>query len=163
MNYAIANPLGELTLPGPARVAVTVSVIALDEHQRLILHRRGPAAAWGLPGGRLEAGENIAQAALRSFHAATRLTARITYLLGIYSDPLDHMVQDPDDSEMVHEVNILLEARLVSHATPSAPTDAIPPSQNVGFFHPERLPSALVESSVGPLQNYLRGHIGIIR
>ena len=163
MNYAFANPLGELTLPGPARVAVTVSVLALDEQRRLVLHRRGPAAPWGLPGGRLEAGENVAQAALRSFHAATRLTARVTYLLGVYSDPLNHMVQDPDDSEMVHEVNILLEARLVSSALPTALTDAIQPSRNVGFFAPERLPSALLESSVGPLQNYLRGHIGIIR
>lgn len=163
MNYAIANPLGDLTLPGPARVAVTVSVIALDDQQRLVLHRRGPAAPWGLPGGRLEAGENVAQAALRSFHAATRLTARVTYLLGIYSDPLDRVVQDPDDSEMVHEVNILLEAHLLAPAMPTALPDTKQPSRNVGFFHPERLPSALLESSVGPLQNYLRGHVGIIR
>ena len=163
MNYAFANPLGGLTLPGLARVAVTVSVLALDEQRRLVLHRRGPAAPWGLPGGRLAAGENVAQAALRSFHTATRLTARVTYLLGIYSDPLDRVVQDPDDSAMVHEVNILLEAHLVSSAMPTALTDAIQPSRNVGFFHPERLPSALLETSVGPLQNYLRGHIGIIR
>ena len=163
MNYAVANPLGGLTLPAPARVAVTVSVIARDEQQRLVLHRRGPAAPWGLPGGRLEAGENIAQAALRSFHAATRLTARVTYLLGIYSDPLDRVVPDPDDSEMVHEVNILLEAHLVSLTTPPPLAEAIQPSRNVGFFHPERLPSALLASSVGPLQNYLRGHIGILR
>ena len=163
MNFALANPLGGLTLPAAARVAVTVSVIALDDQQRLVLHRRGPAGPWGLPGGRLEAGENIAQAALRSFRAATRLTARVTYLLGIYSDPLDHVVQDPEDAEMIHEVNIVLEAHLVSPTPPKALANATPPSRNVGFFAPARLPSELSGSSVGPLQNYLRGHIGIIR
>jgi 8-oxo-dGTP pyrophosphatase MutT (NUDIX family) len=141
-------------------VTVGVSVIALDERGRLVLVRHRPAGAWQLPGGRLEPGESVERAAIRSVLEEAGVRIRVTYLLGIYSDPGDCVVQDLARDETDHVVNILLEGQLLH---PVAPGSAAARHPGVGFFGLEHLPAPIASAALAPLQNYLHGHSGIIR
>ena len=73
--------------PTPPPVpTVAVGLVARDRSGRLLLVRRGHPPAegrWSLPGGRVEAGETLAEAAARELREETGLEARIGGIAGV--------------------------------------------------------------------------------
>lgn len=67
-----------------ARPEVCVGAVAIDAERLLLVRRgRGPAAGdWSLPGGRVEAGETLADAVVREVEEETGLEAVCGPLLG---------------------------------------------------------------------------------
>ena len=63
--------------------------------EHVLLQRRGDDGTWGLPGGRLEPGETLEQAARRELREETGLVAGRLDLLDVYSGP-DFVVSYPD-------------------------------------------------------------------
>jgi ADP-ribose pyrophosphatase YjhB (NUDIX family) len=64
-----------------------VNIAIRDHHNRVLLTRREDFDMWCLPGGGVEVGETLAQAARREAQEETGLQVALTRLVGVYSRP----------------------------------------------------------------------------
>ena len=55
--------------------------------QIVLIERKNPPPGWALPGGFVDVGETVEQAAVREAKEETSLDVSLSDLLGIYSDP----------------------------------------------------------------------------
>ena len=140
------------------QVRAGVGVFVRDGVGRVLLEKRSDCGLWGLPGGRIEPGESISEAARREVLEETGLTVNIMRLLGVYSDPAQwRIVTFPDN--VVHLVDIVLEAEVVSGGlTRSAE------SEEIRFFEPGQAPN---EDDIAPparqaWRDWLAGRAGVI-
>jgi 8-oxo-dGTP diphosphatase len=73
---------------GPPKTPLaTVDIIIETEGGIVLVRRRNPPLGWALPGGFVDPGESVAQAARREAKEETGLDVELTELLGVYSDP----------------------------------------------------------------------------
>jgi ADP-ribose pyrophosphatase YjhB (NUDIX family) len=61
--------------------------VVIVQDTKVLLIKRADAPVWGLPGGAIDEGETVAQAALRETREETGLEVRLEQLVGIYSRP----------------------------------------------------------------------------
>jgi len=75
----------------PVTPLLTVDIIIemLDQPERpiVLIERKYPPHGWALPGGFVDVGERLEQAAIREAREETSLDVRLVELLGCYSDP----------------------------------------------------------------------------
>jgi 8-oxo-dGTP pyrophosphatase MutT (NUDIX family) len=81
--------------PEPNSIVPAVSVIARDETGRILLIHRTDNDLWSIPGGAVEPGESVRQAAVRETYEETGYDVVITGLVGIYTDP-NHIIAYSD-------------------------------------------------------------------
>ncbi len=89
-------------------------IIEVGGGRIVLIRRRNPPPGWALPGGFLEYGESLEQAAIREAKEETGLDVELIRQLHTYSDPR----RDPRG----HTVSTVFIAR--AHGTPTAGDDA---------------------------------------
>jgi ADP-ribose pyrophosphatase YjhB (NUDIX family) len=83
-----------------------------DDAGRLLLIHKIDNDFWALPGGAMEIGESIADAAVREVAEETGMTVEVTGLVGIYTDPGHVMAYD--DGEVRQEFSVCFHARVLA-------------------------------------------------
>jgi 8-oxo-dGTP pyrophosphatase MutT (NUDIX family) len=129
-----------------------VSVVVADGDGAIMLIRRTDNENWALPGGAIELGESVSQAAIRETREETGIGCVITGLVGIYSDPR-HVIHYTSNDEVRREFSIVLTARPVAgQPTPSAE------SREVRWVPPPDLARYTMDRSMRKrVDDYLRG------
>ena len=104
-------------MAGPETPKLMVDVV-IPSREGVVLIRRGSEpfeGRWALPGGFVDVGETVEQAAAREVAEETGLNIELARLVGVYSDP----ERDPRG----HNVSVAFLARVLSGEL-SAATDA---------------------------------------
>lgn len=94
----------------------SVNVVVENDEGGILMIRRTDNGNWALPGGAIDLGESVAQAAIRETKEETGIDCEITGLIGIYSDP-KHLIHYTSNGETRQEFSILLCARRVGGHT----------------------------------------------
>src|SRR4051794_7013510 len=98
----------------------SVNVAVADGEGRLLVIRRSDNDNWALPGGAMDCGETITQAAVRETKEETGIDCEIVGLVGIYTNP-GHVILYTSDGEVRQECSIVFAARAVGgEPTPSS-------------------------------------------
>lgn len=106
----------------------------------VLIERRFPPYGWAIPGGFVDIGESLEQAAVREAVEETALVVTLTRLLGIYSDP--------GRDVRGHTVSAVYVAE--ASGEPQAQDDA----KNVAVFALDDLPGELAFDHVRILEDY---------
>ncbi len=103
--------LNDPAAPKANSIVPAVSVVVPDDQGCILLIRRVDNNYWSIPGGGMEPGESVRQAASREVSEETGINCEVTGLVGIYSNP--HHVAAYDDGEVRQEFSICLTARVL--------------------------------------------------
>ena len=101
--------------PTANSIAVAVSAFIQDDDGRILMIRRTDNDLYSIPGGQLELGETLAQAAVREVREETGIECEVVGVVGLYSDP-KHVISY-DDGEVRQEFSICFRARYISGTT----------------------------------------------
>ncbi|RSN42632.1 NUDIX hydrolase [Amycolatopsis sp. WAC 04197] len=96
--------------PKANSIAVAVSAFIQDDEGRILMIRRTDNDLYSIPGGQLELGETLAQAAVREVREETGIECEVTGVIGLYSNP-NHVIAY-DDGEVRQEFSICFRAKL---------------------------------------------------
>jgi ADP-ribose pyrophosphatase YjhB (NUDIX family) len=96
--------------PKANSIAVAVSAFIQDNKGRILMIRRTDNDLYSIPGGQLELGETLAEAAVREVREETGIECEVTGVIGLYSDP-KHVIAY-DDGEVRQEFSICFRAHV---------------------------------------------------
>jgi 8-oxo-dGTP pyrophosphatase MutT (NUDIX family) len=139
--------------PAANSLVPSVNVIVGDDAGRILVIRRTDKGNWALPGGAIDLGESMVDAAVRETAEETGIACRVTGLDGIYSDPR-HLIHYTSDDEVRQEFSIVLTARSVGgEPTPSSESSA------VEWVEPGAVTDLQMDRSMRMrIEHYLEGH-----
>lgn len=121
--------------------------VIFDDAGRVVMERRSDCGWWCLPGGRLDAGETLAEGAAREAREETGLEIEIEGFLGVFSDPRRRTVRYPDNGDLRQLVDAVVMARPRGGFLRRSAE-----SLDVGWFEPAGLPL----NTVPPVVEILR-------
>lgn len=129
-------------MAGPETPKLMVDVVIPSE-RGVVLVRRGSEpyeGQWALPGGFVEVGETVRQAAVREAAEETGLAVEVSRLVGVYSEP--------DRDPRGHNVSVAFLTRVLSGqmqaASDAAEVDVLDPADvELAFDHGRIIADAL--------------------
>jgi len=126
----------------PVCPPITADVIIEIGTQVVLIERKNFPFGWAIPGGFVEFGETVEQAAVRETREETSLEVELRALLGVYSRP--------DRDPRGQTLTVVYIGRAAGN--PQASDDA----QNVGLFDTGALPSPIAFDHREILADYCR-------
>ena len=125
------------------------AAVVVDQGKVLLIKRRD-VEVWALPGGAVESGESLAQAAVREVREETGLEIELTRLVGVYSRPNWRAGGDH---------GVLFAARPLSHDIVPQPEEAL----EAAYFAPQNLPDPYAWWIAERINDALGGATGVAR
>jgi ADP-ribose pyrophosphatase YjhB (NUDIX family) len=111
--------------PPATSIVPSVNVAVTNDADDILLIRRSDNDNWALPGGAVDLGESLAQAAVRETKEESGIDCEIIGLTGIYTDP-GHVILYTSNGEVRQEFSIVLAARATGgQPTPSSETSEV--------------------------------------
>lgn len=132
-----------LMLPG-------ATVILLDEQKRILLQHRTDNGLWGLPGGIMELGETVEEAAKREVYEETGLTVLSLKLFGVYSGSGQYY-KYPNGDEAFHVAVTFIADRFEGCLHIDGDE-----SRDLKFFGPGSLPVDIVPPDKPIIEDYIK-------
>lgn len=134
-----------------------VNVVVENDKGEILMIRRTDNDNWALPGGAIDLGESVTQAAIRETKEETGIDVEITGLVGIYSDP-KHVIHYTSNNEVRQEFSILLSGTSQGgDLTPSTE------SRRVEWIHPTILHRFDMDKSMRTrIDHYISGVSSVI-
>lgn len=145
--------------PPANSIVPSANVVVVNDAGEILLIHRTDNDNWALPGGAMDLGESLPQAAVRETLEETGVHVEITGLVGIYTDP-KHVILYTSNGEVRQEFSVVFTARPVGgEPTPSAE------SREVHWVAPEKIDSLQMDRSMRlRITHFLRGggvpHLG---
>jgi ADP-ribose pyrophosphatase YjhB (NUDIX family) len=103
----------------------SVNVVVANDAGEILMIRRTDNDNWAVPGGAIDLGESVGQAAVRETREESGIECEITGVVGIYSDP-KHVILYTSNGEARQEFSIVLSARPLSgQPTPSSESSEV--------------------------------------
>jgi 8-oxo-dGTP pyrophosphatase MutT (NUDIX family) len=96
--------------PPANSVVPSANVVVVNDEGQILLIRRSDNGNIALPGGGMDLGESITQAAVREVKEETGLDVELTGLVGIYTNPR-HVIEYTSDGEVRQEFSIVFTAK----------------------------------------------------
>lgn len=125
-----------LEAPEANRLVSSVNVVVVNDAGEILMIRRTDNGNWALPGGAVDLGESVAQAAVRETLEESGIERAVTGIVGTYSDPR-HVIFYTSNGEVRQEFSIVLTARPVGgQPTPSSESSEVrwvPESEVLGY------------------------------
>jgi ADP-ribose pyrophosphatase YjhB (NUDIX family) len=103
----------------------SANVVVTNDAGHVLMIHRSDNDNWALPGGAMDLGESLTQAAVREVKEETGVDCEVTGLVGIYTDP-KHVVLYTSDGEARQEFSVVFTARAVGgEPTPSSESNDV--------------------------------------
>jgi 8-oxo-dGTP diphosphatase len=133
-----------MTRPTTPLIAADALIQLIDRPGKpiILIERAFPPLGWAIPGGFVDVGESVENAAIREAKEEVSLDVKLVALLGLYSNP----ARDPRG----HTATAVYVAEATG--TPKADDDA----KNVGIFTLDALPTPLVFDHAMVLEDFRR-------
>lgn len=122
---------------------LTVDAIIEIDNGIILIKRKNPPAGWAIPGGFVDYGETLEEAAIREMKEETSLDVNLGRQFHTYSNP--------DRDPRHHTVSTIFIA--TATGTPKAADDAI----DIGIFTKDNLPEDIAFDHRQILEDYFEG------
>jgi 8-oxo-dGTP pyrophosphatase MutT (NUDIX family) len=108
------------TAPKANSLVPSVNVVVTNDAGDVLMIKRSDNDNWAVPGGAIDLGESMVDAAIRETREETGIDCEITGIVGIYTDP-KHVLLYTSNGEVRQEFSIVLTAHLLGgEPTPSS-------------------------------------------
>ncbi|MDT0437709.1 MULTISPECIES: NUDIX hydrolase [Streptomyces] len=92
-------------------IVPSVMAVAVNDAGHVLMIRKTHNDLWALPGGDVEIGESVADAAVRETKEETGIDVEVTRVVGLYTGPAHVMAYD--DGEVRQQFSICFTARIL--------------------------------------------------
>jgi 8-oxo-dGTP pyrophosphatase MutT (NUDIX family) len=128
--------------PAANSIVPSVNVIVTNDQGDILLIHRTDNDNWAPPGGAIDLGESLTQAAVRETKEETGIDCEITGLVGIYTDP-KHVMHYTSNDEVRQEFSVVLTGGAIG-GTPRPSSE----SREVRWVPAERLREYTMDRSM---------------
>lgn len=127
--------------PKANSIVPSVTAVALNEAGEVLLIHKTDNDLWALPGGGVDVGESVADAAVRETKEETGFDVEVTGLVGLYTNPAHVMAYD--DGEVRQQFSICFTAKITGGELRTSSE-----SKEVAFVRPDRLDDLNIHPSM---------------